>query len=102
MGRTVENPQKKKKKPEGGLFKLSFERQLGACKYQRLLKVLWGLGGRGRADVCAMTSHIAQGATKILFHEICLRMQQQQQQQSKVCLSLKVYFSPEINQIALV
>lgn len=47
-----------------------------------------------------MTSHIAQGATKILFHEICLRMQQQQQQ-SKVCLSLKVYFSPEINQIAL-
>lgn len=99
MGRTVENPLPKKK-PEGGWFKLSFERQLGACKYQRLLKVLWGLGGRGRADVCAMTSHIAQGATKILFHEICLRMQQQQRQ-SKVCLSLKVYFSPEINQIAL-
>jgi len=49
------------------------------------------------ADVCTMTSHIAQGTTKILFHEICLRMQQ-----PKVCLSLKVYFAPEINQIALV
>lgn len=55
------------------------------------------MGSAARADVCAMTSYIAQGATKILFHEICLRMLQQ----PKVCLSLKVYFSPEINQIAL-
>lgn len=55
----------------------------------------------GRADVCIMASHIAQGTTKILFHEICLRMQQQRRQ-PKVCLSFKVYFTPEINQIALV
>lgn len=32
------------------------------------------------ADVRATTSHIAPGTTKILFHEICLRMQQHQHQ----------------------
>jgi len=54
--------------------------------------------GGGRitgADVCATTSHIAPGATKILFHEICLRMQQHQHQrlwQPKSLLILESLF----------
>lgn len=62
------------------------------------LVALWipsAAAGKGLADVCATTSHIAPGATKILFHEICLRMQQHQHQrlwQPKSLLILESLF----------